>query len=292
VIPATFAYERPATLDEALGMLAGNDGSTRPIAGGQSLLPLMKLRLARPERLIDIGRLDELSGIRHLDDGRFAIGALTTWSDLLADVDVMAHGALRDAIPTIGDVAIRNRGTLAGSLAHADPAADIAAAVLALDAELVVRSARGVRTLPANELFVGPFATALSADELIIEVRLPAAASAIGSAYAAVAHPASGFPIAGVAVVLRGAGVAEPGASRSAWSAVAVGVTGVGERPYRAPSVEEAVLGGTASGEAVVSIWAGQRVLADPYADREYRSAMASVVARRALDLATARLGG
>jgi carbon-monoxide dehydrogenase medium subunit len=289
VIPASFEYARPVSLEEALGMLGQGDGSTRPIAGGQSLLPLMKLRLARPERLVDIARLDELRGVRALPDGRLAIGALTTWSELLDDPRVMAYGVLRDAIPRIGDVAIRNRGTIGGSLAHADPAADIAAPILALEAEVVTRSASASRTIRAADLFVGPFTTVLEPGELIAEIRLPAARPGFGSAYVAIDHPASGYPIAGAGVVLgrrRGAGDGAGG-----WYACLVGMTGVGERPYRAETVETAVLAKTAFADAVRDVARGQRVLADPYADRDYRAAMAAVVARRALEAAARRLG-
>ncbi len=281
MIPASFEYERASTLDEALAMLASPPGEVRALAGGQSLLPLMKLRLARPERVVDIGRLEELRGIRRLDDGRLAIGALTTWSELLADRRVMAYGLLRDVLPTIGDVAVRNRGTLGGSLAHADPAADIAAPMVALGAELIVRSAGGERMVTVGELFEGPFTTALAPGELITEIRLPAGSSTFGSAYVAVTHPASGYPIAGAAAVLG-----RPGRETGPWDVCAVGMTGVGERPYRASRVEDAVLAGTAFAEAVSTVAEGQRVLSDPYADREYRAAMAQLVARRALEAA------
>ena len=284
MIPASFEYERAATLEEAFGLLASGGASARPIAGGQSLLPLMKLRLARPDRLVDIGRLEELRGIRRLDDGRLAIGALTTWSELLLDPAAMAYGTLRDAIPMIGDVAVRNRGTLGGSLAHADPAADIAGPMLALDVELVVRSDAAERTIAARDLFVGPFTTSLEAAELITEIRLPAGSPTFGSAYVAVSHPASGYPVAGAAAVLgrlrRGDGP---------WDVCAIAMTGVGERPYRATAAEDSVLDGTAFDEAATTVADGQRVLADPYADRDYRSAMAAVVARRALEMAAER---
>jgi carbon-monoxide dehydrogenase medium subunit len=289
VIPAAFEYSRAASLDEALAMLAEADGAARPIAGGQSLLPLMKLRLARPERLVDIGRLAELRGVRTLDDGRLAIGALVTWSELLADPRVMAYGILRDAIPRIGDVAVRNRGTIGGSLAHADPAADIAAPLLALDVEVVVRSTAGERTVGATELFVGPFTTSLGPGELITEVRLPGTPEALGSAYVAIDHPASGYPIAGAAVVLgqRGAGEAAAADTHTeAWATCRVGITGVGERPYRARSVEAAIVAGTPIADAAGDVASGQRVLADPYADRDYRAAMAVLVTRRALERA------
>ncbi len=284
MIPAPFGYDRATSLDEALAMLASPAGEVRALAGGQSLLPLMKLRLARPERLVDIGRLEELRGIRRLDDGRLAIGALTTWSELLADRRVMAYGLLRDAIPTIGDVAVRNRGTLGGSLAHADPAADIAAPMLALGAELVARSAAGERLVPAGELFDGPFTTSLAPSELITEIRLPAGSPTFGSAYVAITHPASGYPIAGAAAVLG-----RLGRETGPWDVCAVGLTGVGARPYRATATEEAVLRGIPFDKAVGAVADGQRILSDPYADREYRAAMASLVARRALEAAAER---
>lgn len=284
MIPASFDFTRPATLAEALAVLADGDASTRPIAGGQSLLPLMKLRLARPERLVDIGRLDELCGIRVLEDGRLAIGALTTWSELVDHPRAMGYGVLRDAIPRIGDVAIRNRGTIGGSLAHADPAADIAAPILALDAEILVRSAVAERTIRAAELFRGPFTTSLRAGELITEVRLPAPRTGFGSAYVSIDHPASGYPIAGAAVVLGRVDRNDP-----RWAVCSIGLTGVGERPYRASLGEQAVLDGAAFDDAVATIVDGERVLSDPYADREYRSAMASLVARRALEAAMQR---
>jgi len=293
VIPAPFEYERPASLDEALlrlAALATDGGTARPIAGGQSLLPLMKLRLARPERLVDIGRFEELRGVRRLGDGRVAIGALTTWSALVDDPDVMAYGLLRDSIPTIGDVQVRNRGTIGGSLAHADPASDIAAPMLALDAEIVVRSARGSRSILATELYLGPFATTLAPDELITEIRLPAGSPRFGSAYVALSHPASGYPVAGVAAVVGRTG--EKGAAGGAdepWDVCAVAVTGVGETPYRATAVEAAILDGAPPLVAAAHITAGQRLLSDPYADREYRAAMAAVMAARALAAAADR---
>ena len=280
MIPAPFEYARPASLDEALELVAGADPSVRVLAGGQSLIPLMKLRLARPQRLIDMGRIDDLRGIREVGDGALAIGAMTTWATLLADPRVTAHGALADVLPMIGDVQVRNRGTIGGSLAHADPASDIAAPALALAFELVARStARGERVIPITELFAGPFTTSLAPDEILVEVRVPAAARS-ASAYRALPQPASGYPIAGVAMRLG------PGPQD-----VAVAVTGVGEQPYRAATVERALAGGASIDDAVASITTGQRVSADIHADREYRAAMAAVMARRAHALASRRLG-
>jgi carbon-monoxide dehydrogenase medium subunit len=284
MIPASFAYERPTSLEAALEALAASAGMARALAGGQSLLPLMKLRVARPERLVDIGRFEELRGIRRSEDGGLTIGSLTTWSALLDDPDVMAWSLLRDAIPTIGDVQVRNRGTVGGSLAHADPASDIAAAMLAIGATVEVRSVRSTRTVPVAELYVGPFATTLAPDELITAIHVPALSSRVGSAYVAVQHPASGFPVAGVAAI-----VGRRNAGTGPLDTCAIGVTGVGEMPYRATAVEEAILDGAPPQVAAAHTSSGQRVLSDPYADREYRAAMASVMAQRAIEQATAR---
>ena len=288
MIPAPFDYARPASIDETLELLAGADPSVRVLAGGQSLIPLMKLRLARPERLIDVGRIEELRGIRERPDGGLLIGALTTWASLLDDPRIRRYALLADALPQIGDVQVRNRGTIGGSLAHADPASDIAAPALALDLELVARSAaRGERTIAARDFFAGPFATALEPDELLTDVRLPPSNANAGSAYRALPQQASGYPIAGVAVVL----VRASGAGGSAgFAACHVGVSGVGDQPYRAIEVEAAVLAGATLADAAKLIASGQRVASDIHADREYRAAMTVVMARRALEAARDRI--
>jgi carbon-monoxide dehydrogenase medium subunit len=291
MIPAAFDYVRAASLEEALAHVAAADPSVRVLAGGQSLIPLMKLRLARPERLVDVGRLSELRGIRASADGGLAIGAMTTWADLLASDEVRRYGALADVLPQIGDLQVRNRGTIGGSLAHADPASDIAAPALALEFVVVARSAaRGERVVAAADLFLGPFATALEPDEILTEVRIPAPGAAAvpgaASAYVALPQQASGYPIAGVAIVL-----ARGGAVGSAAASCRVGVTGVGEQPYRAFEVERAIESGVPADDALASIAEGQRVNADVHADREYRAAMAVVMARRAFALAESRLG-
>ncbi len=279
MIPAAFAYERATSVPDALARLDDHGADAKVIAGGQSLLPLMKLRLARPERLIDVGRLEALRGIRDRPDGGLAIGALTTWSDLLDDARVLAHGALAEAIPSIGDVQIRNLGTIGGSLAHADPSSDILAPALALDFEVVLESTRGQRTVAVRELVVGPFATVIEPDELLTEIHVPPAGG-LRSAYRFVAQPASGFPLAGVAVV-----VAFDSETRRVASC-SIGVTGVGDTPYRALEVEAAVLAGTSFGEAARLVVGERRVASDIHADREYRSAMAVAMTRRALEAA------
>ena len=175
------------------------------LAGGQSLLPLLKLRLAHPGRLVDIGRLAELRGVCRLDDGGLAIGALTTYADLMAS-DASHYGLLADALPQIGDVQVRNRGTVGGSLAHADPASDLPACLLALGATVVLRSSRGAGPCPSTASSLGPFQSALEPDELITEIRLPAPRDDAGSAYASLTQPASGYSMVGVAAVVFAAG--------------------------------------------------------------------------------------
>jgi aerobic carbon-monoxide dehydrogenase medium subunit len=286
MIPAAFGYTRAGSVDEALMALAA-DGGAKVIAGGQSLLPLMKLRLATVETLVDIGRLGELRGVERLDDGRLAVGALTTYADL-ADSPAIHYRVLRDALPTIGDVQVRNRGTVGGAVAHADPASDLPAVLLALDAELVLQSAGGTREVKADGFFTGPFSTAMRHDELLTQIRLPAPLDNAGSAYVSLEQPASGYPMAGVgAVVVVGSGdVIE-------WAGI--GVTGVADHPYRASDVEAALVGtrGTAAdvAAAAASVVGGRTVNSDIHASAEYRAAMAVVMARRAIEAALARLG-
>lgn len=291
MIPAPFAYSRVASLDEALDLLRRGGEEVKVVAGGQSLLPLMKLRLARPERLIDIDRLEALRGIRQLADGRLGIGALTTYTELLESPAAMAFAVVADALPTIGDVQVRNRGTIGGAVVHADPASDLPAVLLALDAELVVRSAeRGERVLPIADALIGPFTTALEPDELLVEIRLPRASGRYGSAYRKLAQRASGFAIAGVAAVLGQHDASPDGA----FDDIRIAVTGVGEQPYRA-SAAEAALAGTACDAAAVAaavtlVCDGIEVGGDIHADREYRAAMARVIAGRAIEAARERL--
>ena len=291
MIPAAFAYDRATSVDEALSLLVTHGSEAKVIAGGQSLLPLMKLRLARPERLIDIGRIESLRGVRELPDGRLGIGSLTTYAQLLGDSRVTSLALMADALPRIADVQVRNRGTIGGAIAHADPAADMPALLLALEAEVVARSSdRGERVIPIIEFFEGAFTTALQPDELLTEIRLPAPSGSYGSAYHMLEQPASGFAIAGVAAVIGQTGSAEDGV----FDDVRVAVTGVGDVPYRATSVEAALrgtkLGSAAVGSAVASICEGIDVQGDIHADSTYRAAMAAVMARRALEAARERL--
>ena len=282
---APIDYTRAATIDEALARIAGDDGA-KVIAGGQSLLPLLKLRLASAETLVDIGRLSELRGVERLDDGRLSVGALTTYAELM-DSPAIHYGLLRDALPTIGDVQVRNRGTVGGAVAHADPASDLPAVLLALDAEIILQSSGGTRTVKADGFFQGPFSTAMRHDELLTHVLLPAPMDNAGSAYASLEQPASGYAMVGVAAVVK----VGPG-DVIEWAGI--GVTGLADHPYAATDVASALVGTKGSAAdvaaAAAKVVGGRDVNSDIHASAEYRSAMAVVYARRAITAALARL--
>jgi carbon-monoxide dehydrogenase medium subunit len=286
MIPAAFDYVRAGSVDQALDLIARP--GAKAIAGGQSLLPLMKLRLARPETIVDIGRIGELRGVRQLPDGRLAVGALTTYAELM-DSPAQHYGLLRDALPDIGDVQVRNRGTVGGAIAHCDPASDLPACLLALDAEIVIRSKRGERTANCDGFFHGAFVTDLAPDELVTEVRLPAPRDDAGSAYVSLAQPASGYSMVGVAAVIVRGGPGGPIVFAT------VALTGVHEHPYRAPEVEQALVGTDGSADAIRAAaehaTVDVEVNSDFHADAAYRTAMAKVYTARAIERALSRLG-
>jgi len=287
VIPAAFAYDRPKSLDDALRLLSHHGGDAKVIAGGQSLLPLLKLRVAAADRLIDIGRLSELRGIRDWNGG-IALGALTTYREVLdSKLAKDRFPILHEAINDIGDVQVRNRGTVGGAIAHADPASDLPAVLLALGGEVVLRSSSGERVVPADRFFEGAFTTAIAPDEILTEIRIPGLASGAGQAYVKLEQPASGYSIVGVAVVLA----AQSGGSQAVCR---IGITGVGDVAYRATAVEAALAAGDRSPESVKRAAAhagdGQTIASDIHADREYRAEMAQVYTRRAIDAAMARM--
>jgi carbon-monoxide dehydrogenase medium subunit len=282
VIPAAFSYQRATSLDEAVAALAASKGSAKVIAGGMSLLPLMKLRLAHADTLIDIGRLAELKGHGPTPDGGYSIGALATYAEVLAATQL---GIARECLSGIGDVQVRNRGTIGGALSHADPASDAPALALALDYAVVLRSARGERTLPLDGFFRGAFETAIAPDEILVKaVRGPLPSGAAGS-YQKMGHPASGYAIVGVAAVVASSG--------GSISHARVALTGVGEVAYRAKAVEAALLGSDGSPAAAAAAAEhatdGQIVNGDIHADRDYRARMAVVYTRRAIDAALGR---
>ena len=286
MIPAAFDYVRAGSVDQALDLIA--KPGAKALAGGQSLLPLMKLRLARPETLGDIGRIDELRGVRQLPDGRLAVGALTTYAELM-DSPAQHYGLLRDALPDIGDVQVRNRGTVGGAIAHCDPASDLPACLLALDAEIVIRSKRGERSAQCDGFFHGAFVTDLAPDELVTEVILPAPRDDAGSAYVSLTQPASGYSMVGVASVVVRGGPSGPIVFAT------VALTGVHDHPYRAPEVEAALVGTDGSADAIRAAaehaTVDVEVSSDIHADAAYRTAMAMVYTARAIERALSRLG-
>jgi carbon-monoxide dehydrogenase medium subunit len=277
--PAPFDYFRPSSVDEALALLARYGDDAKLLAGGHSLIPAMKLRLARPAVVVDIGRIADLAYIRQLGP-QIAIGATTTHhaierSALLGEKCPL----LPETAATIGDMQVRNRGTIGGSLAHADPAADWPAAILALDAELELAGPAGRRTVGAGEFFVDLFQTAMAPNEVLCEIRVPVTGPTI--AYEKAHQKASGFALAGVAVVVGD-------------GQIRIGVTGVAATPYRARAVERA-LGGQISRapallqQAAESVGEGVRALGDIHASPEYRLHLAAVNTLRALTRALNR---
>jgi carbon-monoxide dehydrogenase medium subunit len=275
MIPASFDYESPKTLNEALRLLASHEDA-KLLAGGHSLLPAMKLRLANPALLIDLGRIGGLDYIRDGGD-TISIGALTTHGTVASSQLLLSSSPLlAQAAANIGDIQVRNRGTIGGSLAQAHPSADYPAAVLALDAQILASSQSGERVIPAREFFTGMLTTALRPDEIITEIRVPKTAGA-GTVYKKFAHPASGYAVVGVAAVVRG--------STAKIEEVAVGITGVGEIAYRAEAVESALRGKPASAIAEAAKHAADKVeaLGDNYASAEYRRHLVQVYTRRAV---------
>jgi carbon-monoxide dehydrogenase medium subunit len=284
MIPLPFAYDRATTVDDAVAKLVAANGTAKLVAGGHSLVPLMKLRLAEPKVLIDIARIPGLSGIRE-QDGSIDIGACTVHHDLATSAVLQRQcPVIADAAASIGDPQVRNRGTLGGSLAHADPSADYPAALLALDADIEIRGPRGARTVNASQFFRNLFTVDLAGDEILVGVRFnPVRASA----YAKLFQRASHFAIVGVAAALE---VSE-GRVRSA----RVGATGAGPTAVRLTRVEGALVNQPVSKDAIAAATkdAGADVPvvnADIHASEDYRRAMIAVFARRALEAALARL--
>ena len=278
MIPANFDYEVPRTLEEALSLLASSQ-EAKVLAGGHSLLPAMKLRLSQPALLVDIGRIAALNYIRE-SGNTIAIGATTTHA-AIADSSPLRQRCplLPQTAHSIGDVQVRNRGTIGGSIAHADPAADYPATLLALDAEIIAASQQGQRTIKATEFFTGLFTTALEPGEIITEIRVPATMGAKTS-YQKFHHPASGFAVVGVAAVVRSA----HGKIESA----AIGITGVADHAYRASAVEKTLRGQPASAIAAAATHAsdGRDALDDYFASSEYRRHLAGIYVQRAVEAA------
>ncbi len=278
MIPATFDYVRPASLDEAVDALAGED--RKVLAGGQSLLPLLRLRLAYPAALIDVGRIDELKGIRDEDDHVF-IGAMTTHYDVVNSPLVNAECPLVAlATATVADPAVRHRGTIGGSLAHADPAGDLPAVALALGMELVARSSAGERVIPAADFFRDYLESALDPGEILVGVRVPKLGEGWGYHYEKFHRTAQAWAIVGVAAAVR--------RSNGTIEEARVGLTNMGPTPVRASLVEQAARGLRADDSEAIRQAAehaaeGTDPPADLHARPDYREHLARVLTHRAL---------
>jgi aerobic carbon-monoxide dehydrogenase medium subunit len=275
--PSDFAYAAPTSLREAIQLLQQNP-EAKVLAGGHSLLPAMRIRLMNPPMLVDIGRIGELRGI-HVNGG-VSIGALTTYHDLQTSDALKQHLAvLAESAANVGDPQVRNKGTLGGALAHADPAADMTAVILALGAELKVVGPQGERTISADDFFVGMLETALQPGEILATITIPAMPAGHGAAYEKFKHPASGYAVVGVAAMVH-QGV------DGAISACRIAVTGAGPLPQRARAAEDALLGGASVADAAAKASDGLDFIGDVYAGEDYRAHLTRVLARRALQRA------
>jgi carbon-monoxide dehydrogenase medium subunit len=290
MFPADFTYARAESLEHALSLLdeAQADGDeAKPLAGGQSLLPMMKLRLAAPQALVDIGGLTELKGVT-TGTGSTTIRALTTYRALQRDARVTAaFPAMTDALAVLADQQVRARGTIGGCVAHGDPAADLPAVLLAMDAEVTLTSSSGTRTTPLDSFLQGVFATDLAEDEILTAITLPAA-TATGSAYEKFEQPASHLPLAGVCAAVT--------IENQVITSVRVTVTGVAGRPFRARATERALASAHPAPDslavAAARVADGVRPLSDQHASGPFRLHLAEVLARRALDRAVSRAQG
>ena len=267
MIPAAFEYERAGSVEDAVELL-GRDADAKVLAGGHSLVPAMKLRIARPTLLVDIGRIDQLRFVRE-DGDRIVVGALSRHGDLAADPSLRTSCAIvADAAEGIGDPQVRHRGTIGGSIAHGDPASDFCTIVLTLDAELVARGPEGERTIPASDFFTGPFQTALGSREVLTEIRFPKVAR---GAYLKYSRRSADWATVGVAAA-------------EVNGAVNVGLTSMGGTSLRAAAVEQALAGGASNVEAAAHAAEGADPPSDVSGSSAYRAHLAQVLVARALD--------
>jgi carbon-monoxide dehydrogenase medium subunit len=289
MIPPAFDYIAPQSLAEAVRALVAHGEEAKLLAGGHSLLPLLKLRLANPKLLIDLSKIPGLSNISQQDD-KIVVGALTTHyqiesSELLKSKCPLLPQTAR----AIGDVQVRNRGTIGGSLAHADPSADWPAAILALGGELKLSGSRGERRIAVEEFFLGAMTTVVEPTEILTEIRVPVSPRRCGSAYLKMAQQASGFAIVGVAVWLR---VAQDGRCED----IGVGVTGLSEKPFRARTVESRLRGNKLTpkliAESAAQVAEGNDPMEDLHASAKFRAHLAQVYTSRAIEEAGKRAVG
>jgi carbon-monoxide dehydrogenase medium subunit len=280
MITAPFEYHRPETLADALALLAEHRDDGKLLAGGHSLIPVMKFRLAQPAHLIDLARITELRGVRE-EDGRLFIGAMTTHHEMESSPLVREKCPLLALTPMqSGDAQVRNKGTIGGSAAHADPAADWPAALLAAEAEFLVQGTSGQRVLKAEQFFVDTLTTALQPDEILTHLRVVVPPAGTGAAYEKFAQKASGFAICGVAALITRVG--------DKITHARIAITGVGPKPYRARAVEARLKRGTGIAACASHAADDIEALGDIHASAEYRQELAKVYTRRAIDKAIA----
>ena len=285
---AKFDYHAPSSVEEALNLLSGNDDA-KILAGGHSLIPMMKTGLAAPGALVDLGKVGGLSYVNE-SDGGLAIGAMTTYSELATSDAVASNAAvLGEAAASVADPQVRNMGTIGGSLAHADPAGDLPAVAVALNAQLVATSSGGERVISADDFFVDLFTTALEPDEILTEIRIPALGSSAGAAYAKMANKASHYAIVGVAAVVSVDGDGNCASAR-------IGVTGAGASASRAEESESRLVGSSLDDAAIFSAAGhaadGIELNEDIHASAEYREHLTKVFALRAIRSAVERATG
>jgi len=288
MIPAQFDYHRPATVGEAVQLLQSNPDA-KVLAGGHSLIPVMKMRLAAPSALVDIGRIADLKGISH-SNGSLRIGAITTYHEIANSADVKAAAPLlAEAAGQIGDRQVRYRGTIGGNLSHSDPASDLPAAVLALNGTLHISGPNGSRTIAASDFFVDLMTTALDPGEILTAVEIPVASGKSGAAYLKFEHPASGYALCGAAALVGLDGSGNCASARLCFN-------GVNAHALDAAAVASALVGSDLSDTAIDAAVDGNLVIPDPmgdmFASAEYREQIANVYGKRALKLARDRASG
>jgi carbon-monoxide dehydrogenase medium subunit len=287
MIPNNFDYFAPATIEEALQLIDQHGDDCKILSGGHSLVPVLKLRLAAPAVIIDIGRIKELKAIK-VDGDTIRIGANATHAEIAANEELKQHcPLLGETAAQIGDQQVRNRGTIGGSLSHADPAADWPATILALDAEIVARSGKGERTIKATDFFVDLMTSALEPNEIVTEIRIPKPAQPNAAVYLKVPQSASGFAIVGVAAQLK--------IANGKCEDVSIGVTGLAPKAFRAASAENALRGKAIDAATVADAAAkadaeASDTMEDIHASGDYRRHLARVYARRAVQAAAARV--
>ncbi|MDA1128043.1 MAG: xanthine dehydrogenase family protein subunit M [Chloroflexi bacterium] len=279
-----FEYQKASSVSEALQLLSGN-GEAKILAGGHSLIPIMKLRLARPGKVIDIGGISELKGIS-VENGTLRIGALTTHAEIVASEQVRtASGILWETAYGIGDPQVRNRGTIGGNVAHADPASDLPTVLKVMNATFNIQGQSGSRSVSADDFFIGAFTTALGDDEILTGVSMPVLAENQHAEYAKMAHPATSFAVVGAACVVT--------MDHHNCTAARVAVGGLTPTPMRGPSVEQALAGQELTAENITAATGlivkdvGSDLIGDIFASAEYRTAMAAIELKHAVFHAT-----